>query len=111
MKKILLIGKDPIFAWALQKKVSAIGYKCEHVYTLPEAQLRMSRFDYKVVLLDGVGNQNIDLLLDSQHPGIQVFLLEDFDDSDPVLKETIRNKVRVLSKESAIPHIISSLNL
>ena len=62
MKRILLIGRDPVFAWALEKTTGAFGYHIEHVYTLTEAKLRLNRFEYPIVVLDGLSKEENEAL-------------------------------------------------
>ena len=108
--RILLIGKDPIFAWALEQKVGALGFHFEHVFTLAEAKMRMNRFQYVAVLLDGLAKDDVEILCENRDPQSAVFV---FDDSNIEVTPEITTGGKpcpvVIPKESALPRILSSL--
>jgi hypothetical protein len=107
MKRILLIGKDPVFAWALEKTIGPLGYHIEHTYTLVEAKLRMSRFEYSLILLDGLSKTETDTLLETQETSCTVFI---FDGVSPEKPEIEKNcKTFVVPKEHALASILASL--
>jgi DNA-binding response OmpR family regulator len=76
MKRILLIGRDPVFAWALEKTTASFGYHIEHVYTLTEAKLRMSRFEYSLILLDGLSKEESESIIQTKEPDGTVLVLD-----------------------------------
>jgi hypothetical protein len=105
MKRILLVGHDPVFAWALQKKIVE-PYRVEHVYTLAEAKLRISRFAYRMILLDGLLKKEIDALLENLEGCPTVFVLDDIS-PDPITPKT--QNLFVLSKENALSTILAAI--
>jgi hypothetical protein len=108
--RILLIGKDPIFAWALEQKIGALGYRVEHVYTLAEAKLRMNRFEYAAVLMDGLGKEDVELLCQNGDPKSAVFVFDDTQlEAAPRISTTQKSRPIIIPKESALSCIISSL--
>lgn len=108
--RILLIGKDPIFAWALEQRINALGFRVEHVYTLAEAKLRMNRFQYAAVLMDGLGKEEVELLCESGDSTSAVFVFDDTQlDVTPEFSTGGKSRPIVIPKESALPRIISSL--
>ena len=108
MRRVLLIGKDPLFAWALEKRISTFGCHLEHIYTLAEAHLRLNRFHYDAVLFDGVARGEMEKLRENLEPVNTLFLLND------TVDETIHEissfpHLISLSKETALSQIVSSL--
>jgi hypothetical protein len=103
METALLLGQDPVFAWALQKVMADLGLALEHVYTLSEAELRLERFSYKLILLDGLREEEIadfKLIKRSQH---HVILL----DANP--SESRKEDMTVLSKGMPIQSMATLL--
>lgn len=108
--RILLIGKDPIFAWAIEQKIGAIGFHLEHVYTLAEAKLRMNRFQYAAVLLDGLASEEIEMLFQNRDPQSEVFVFNDTNlEVAPEILTGSKPRPVIIPKEAALPRILSSL--
>jgi hypothetical protein len=107
MKRILLIGRDPVFAWALEKTTGALGYHIEHVYTLTEAKLRMSRFEYPLILLDGLSKEESESIIQTQESGGAV-LVFDADEQSQYLPSNKGNALYI-PKENAIASVLASL--
>jgi|GEM_PF-1404859 hypothetical protein len=76
MDSVLLLGRDPNFAWALQKILGEWGMRLEHVYTLSEARLRMERFSYGAYLLDGLKPEEIEAFERAKGPGGKVVVFD-----------------------------------
>ena len=76
MNSVLLLGRDPNFAWALQKILGEWGYRVEHVYTLSEARLRMERFAYGAYILDGLKPEELDAFQRTKGPGGKVVIFD-----------------------------------
>jgi hypothetical protein len=76
MNNVLLLGRDPNFAWALQKILGEWGYRVEHVYTLSEARLRMERFTYGAYILDGLRDDEIEAFEGAKGPGGRVIVFD-----------------------------------
>ncbi len=110
MRRVLLIGQDPLFAWALEKTIANHGYRLEHVYTLGEASLRMHRFHYDFYLLDGLTEQEINSFSIHEEDGSSVFVLEDIRVGTPVTTvANSGNRQTRIPKERALSSIISTL--
>ena len=112
MKRVLLIGRDPLFAWALEKKIAALGYHVEHIYTLAEATLRVKRFHYELFLLDGLAGNEMESFLKNNEPEAPVFVLEDTGEERPGNHLDLSGKTGCrlsVPKESALQSILSSL--
>ena len=77
MKRVLLVGRDPLFAWALEKTITAQGHRLEHVYTVAEATLRMNRFHYDLCLLDGLSEEEIGSFPNLEDESTSIFVLDD----------------------------------
>lgn len=113
MNRVLLVGRDPIFAWALEQKTAGLGFHVEHVYTLAEAKLRMNRFEYTAVLLDGLNTDEVDLLSNTCNPLSLLFV---FDDSNLVQQNVSVNQKQksgpfFVPKELAIAEVVSHLKM
>jgi hypothetical protein len=106
-KKILLIGHDPVFAWALQQRVNSIGWNVEHVFTLTEARLRAARFRYDVFLLDGLNDRELAKFPLEQGQSSNIFVLEDAVSNRSF--EPDRPSTHYLSKENALNILIADL--
>lgn len=111
MNRILLVGKDPIFAWALEQKVAAMGYHLEHVYTVGEARLRMNRFPYAAVLVDGLASREANLLAQERDPQSAMFVFDDInlETAPEVQFNGNAKKAVVIPKENALSHILTTL--
>lgn len=109
--RILLIGRDPIFAWAIEQRISALGYHLEHVYTLAEARLRLNRFQYAAVLADGLGKDEVDLVSQDKDPRSAMFVFDDINlDISPKIETHPQSSVPVvIPKEMALQRILTSL--
>jgi len=81
MKRAMLLGKDPIFAWALEKMVHPLGYSLEHVFTMSEARIRMRRFQYEMYFLDGLPETEIDFFSQHKDPHSVIIVFEDTSES------------------------------
>jgi hypothetical protein len=102
VNSVLLFGRDPNFAWALQKILGEWGYRVEHVYTLSEARLRMERFTYGAYLLDGLRADEIEAFEGAKGPGgrVIVFDVQPFDQP---------RGAAFLSKDLPLAHMAASL--
>jgi hypothetical protein len=105
MKRVLLISKDPLFAWALDKKLSSTDFHLEHVYTIPEAELRLKRFRYSAVFFDGISQHEIDTVRQSIDAPITFFLFSD----SSVTEVADVSDVICIPKETALIETLSSL--
>ncbi len=103
MDAALLLGRDPVFAWALRKVMADLGLALEHVYTLSEAKLRLERYSYKIILLDNLRTEEVDAFLQLKGPEDKAV----FFDTGP--SDASRGGVVLLSKEAPLPNMISSL--
>lgn len=81
MNSVLLLGRDPNFAWVLQKILGEWGYRLEHVYTLSEARLRMERFTYGTYILDGLKPEEIEAFQQMKNSENKVVVF----DSEPIV--------------------------
>ena len=106
MKRALLISKDPLFAWALDKKLSSNEFRLEHVYTIPEAKLRLNRFHYNAVFFDDIPADEIDNMRESITRDSMLFLFSDSsrDDAKGV------PDVICVPKETALAETVPSLH-
>ena len=88
-----------------------MGYHLEHVYTVAEARLRLSRFSYVAVLADGVAKPEVDLLIQDCRTGSAMFVFDDInlESSPEVQLNGGAPKATVIPKETALPRIVSSL--
>lgn len=109
--RLLLVGKDPIFAWALEQRITLLEMHVEHVYTIGEAQLRLKRFDYAAVMADGLKKRDVELLAQDCSPQCTLFFFDDISFDTPVScrADGTTNGVVVIPKESALPLIVASL--
>ena len=109
--RILLVGKDPIFAWALEQRVAAMGYHLEHVYTVGEARLRLNRFPYAAVLVDGLGKSEADIVAQERDPESAMFVFDDINLETPpeITCNGGGKKAVVIPKENALTRILSTL--
>lgn len=109
--RLLLVGKDSIFAWALEQKITLLEMHLEHVYTLGEAQLRLKRFDYAAVMADGLKRKDVELLAQDCSPQCTLFFFDDINLETPVScrRDGTTNGVVVVPKECALPFIVASL--
>ena len=98
---VLLLGRDPNFAWALKKIVENLGCSLEHVYTLAEAKFRMERFSYKLILLDGLRPEEIDGFLQFKPPKDKVVLF------DVLPSELPGDDLVILAKGAPLQTVIS----
>jgi len=103
MDTALLLGRDPVFAWALHKVMADLGLALEHVYTLSEAKIRLERFSYRLILLDGLRPEEVDTLGAVMHAGANIILF----DADP--SQAPLEGMKVLSKDSPLQSTIASL--
>ena len=102
MSIVLLLGRDPNFAWALQKILGEWGFRLEHVYTLSEARLRMERFAYGTYILDGLKPEEIEAFERAKGPGGKVIVFD-------VQPEAVPAGATFLLKGVPLPSMISSL--
>jgi hypothetical protein len=103
MNNVLLVGRDPNFAWALRKILGGLGLNVDHVYTLPEAELRKAHLGYKTFILDSLRSEEMEEFLLAKGAGEKVII---FDVPPP---DTSFDGVVVLSKAEPVPSIIRSL--
>lgn len=103
METALLLGRDPVFAWALQKIMADLGLALEHVYTLSEAKIRLERFSYRLLLLDNLRDEEVEDFLRLVDSKDKLILF------DAVLSDPPKDGLVLLSKDSPLPEIISSL--
>ena len=106
-----MVGRDPIFAWALEQKIAGTGLYLEHVYTLEEARLRIDRFEYAAILIDGLSAEETELLSRVRSRGCTVIVLSDLSpEEEPVYVDAEPSSdYVVIPKESALPRVMSSL--
>lgn len=102
MNAVLLLGRDPNFAWAIQKILGEWGYRVEHVYTLSEARLRMERFAYGTYILDGLKPEEIEAFDRARSPGGKVVIF-DVQPAVPPADATF------ILKGAPLPNMVSSL--
>lgn len=105
MKRVLLISKDPLFAWALDKKLSSADFRLEHVYTIPEAKLRLNRFRYCAVFFDGISQEEIETVRQDLSATSHLFAFSD--------SSTAENNVPgiiCIPKETALTETVPSLD-
>ncbi len=105
MRRILLIGQDPLIAWALEKKIAPLGFHLEHVYTLTEAKLRMRRFHYDALLLDGLARDEQEIFTSTIGATSTIIVLDDV--REPM--HAPASNMLHLKKEEALSTLVSSL--
>jgi DNA-binding response OmpR family regulator len=106
MKRALLIGQDPLFAWALEKSIVVQGYRLEHVYTLTEAFRRIQKFQYDLYLLDGLSEQEIRSFYSDRIEDSSVVVLDDMNAGGTISELAGKRRIR---KEEALTSILSRL--
>jgi hypothetical protein len=109
--RILLVGRDPIFAWALEQKLTQIGCVLEHVYTIPEARCRLKRSEYAALLADGVERKIVDLLALDCAPECALLVVDDIYMEVPFQRpcDGSLHHALIIPKESALQLVVSTL--
>lgn len=62
MKKVLLISRDLNYIWALKKNLSKIPAELDYVFTVSEANVRLEKFNYDLIILDNLRDFEFNLL-------------------------------------------------
>jgi len=103
MNNVLLVGRDPNFAWALQKVLGGLGLNVDHVYTVSEAEQRKAHLGYKTFILDSLRCEDMEMFLMGKGTGDKVII---FDVPTPA---SSFDGVIVLSKAEPLQSMIRSL--
>ena len=103
MNNVLLVGRDPNFAWALQKILGGLGLGVDHVYTLSEAEQRKAHRGYTTFILDSLRGEDMEQFLMGKGAEDKVII---FDIPPP---DTSFDGVVLLSKAEPLQSMIRSL--
>ncbi len=77
VQKILLIGRDLNFAWALKELIAKnqVDLELDHVFTISEAKIRLENFKYSAILIDNLKPFEIELFLKNKPNKIPLLLI------------------------------------
>jgi DNA-binding response OmpR family regulator len=63
MNKILIIGRDLNFVWALKKMLKGENIEIDHIFTISEAKARFERTKYDLIILDNLKPYEMEFFL------------------------------------------------
>ncbi len=76
MNKILIIGRDLNFVWALKKLLKGENIEIDHIFTISEAKVRFEKGRYDLVILDNLNFYEMEIFLKIKPENLKILTID-----------------------------------
>lgn len=76
MNKILIIGRDLNFIWAIKKLLKNEDIEIDHIFTISEAKVRFEKSKYDLVILDNLKPYEVEIFLKIKPENLKILTID-----------------------------------